>query len=196
MGSKTTWEVTGTAVFENKIWAACVQPVPATKKYYTENPVPIVVLALRKGAKPIEAGRIQNWQPVTADKQYVFESTVGEKVLLRVETEDPEEGEYESLFPNKSLNRKRHFDEDLSKQSNRNFSPRGGRGNDRGRGRGGRGRTGGGRGGGRGRGGGESRIDLDIPQVEQALVPKRRYYLRSLRRKGNGPLSNQGIVEY
>ena len=57
MGSKTTWEVTGTAVFENRIWAAQVRPVPATHKIYTENPVPIVVLALRKGAKPIDAGK-------------------------------------------------------------------------------------------------------------------------------------------
>ncbi|CZS95181.1 probable nucleolar rRNA processing protein GAR1 [Rhynchosporium agropyri] len=112
MGSKTTWEVTGTAVYENKIWAACVRPVPETKKYYTENPVPIVVLALRKGARPIDAGKIQNWQPVPPEKQYVFDSVVGEKVLLRIEEEDSGENEYESLFPTKTHKRKHAPDDD------------------------------------------------------------------------------------
>jgi hypothetical protein len=111
MGSKTTWEVTGTAIFENKIWAACVKPVPETKKFFTENPLPIVVLALRKGARPIDAGKIQNWQPVPPEKQFVFESTVGEKILLRIEEEDPRENEYESLFPNKS-NKRKHAQDD------------------------------------------------------------------------------------
>ncbi|TVY21991.1 Uncharacterized protein LARI1_G000060 [Lachnellula arida] len=173
MGSKTTWEVTGTAVYENKIWAASVEPVPKTKQYYTENPVPIVVLALRKGARPIDAGKIQNWQPVPPEKQFVFESTVGEKVLLRIEEENPAENEYESLFPNKSLKRKQHDEEDFKQSSGshgngQNYAS-GGRNNynnnnqsydGRGRGRGGRGngtqrggRGGRGNGGGRGRGG-------------------------------------------
>ena len=182
MGSKTTWEVTGTAVFENKIWAACVRPVPESKKYYTENPIPIVILALRKGARPIDGGKIQNWQPVPPEKQFVFESTVGEKVLLRVEEEDPKENEYESLFPNKSNKRKHAQDDENSnrqssgsyggfqnqnarnhnhQQNQNNSGNRGGRGargnvNQRG-GRGGRGGGGGGGGrvrGGRGGGGG------------------------------------------
>ncbi|KAL5323344.1 hypothetical protein ACEPPN_007878 [Leptodophora sp. 'Broadleaf-Isolate-01'] len=178
MGSKTTWEVTGTAVYENKIWAACVRPVPETKKYYTENPVPIVVLALRKGARPIDAGKIQNWQPVPPEKQYVFESIVGEKVLLRIEEEDHGENEYESLFPTKTHKRKHAPDDDTASRresgqfANGNSTPssgrgyhqnhsggvRGGRGNNNFRGngqRGGRGGRGnGGRGRGRGGGGG------------------------------------------
>jgi uncharacterized membrane protein YgcG len=176
MGSKTTWEVTGTGVYENSIWAASVRPVPENKKYYTENPVPIVVLALRKGARPIDAGKIQNWQPVPLEKQYVFGSTVGEKVLLRIEEEDPEEGQYESLFPSKAAKRKHAPDGDSHKRdsgSNAYSSPasgsrggyqqnnygggRGGRGNHRGGnsrgGRGGNNRGGGGGRGGRGRGG-------------------------------------------
>jgi hypothetical protein len=186
MGSKTTWEVTGTAVFENKIWAASVRPVPETKKYYTENPVPIVVLALRKGARPIDAGKIQNWQPVPPEKQFVFESTVGEKVLLRIEEEDPKETEFESLFPNKVFKRK-HTQEDENERRggsgsygqgsgsgrggsyNQNYggSGRGGRGNYRGNnsGRGyrggGRGNSGGGRGRGRGGGNGYGYKSLD-----------------------------------
>lgn len=183
MGSKTTWQVTGTAVFENKIWAARVRPVPETTKYYTENPVPIIVLVLRKGARPIDAGKIQNWQPVPPEKEYIFESTVGEKVLLRIEEEDPRENEYESLFPNKTYKRKHAPDDDPPRrdsgsfghpqnantgrggyQQNYNNGPRGGRGSHRGgnsqRGRGG-GNRGGNNRGGRGRGGGYNYRSLD-----------------------------------
>jgi hypothetical protein len=183
MGSITTWEVTGTAVFENRIWAAQVRPVPETTKIYTENPVPIVVLALRKGAKPIDAGKIQNWQPVPKEKAIKFDSIVGEKVILRIEEEDSDETEYESLFPNKSFKRKHVGDDEASIRHSSNShdfggSGRGGRGgghqqnygggrggknsyrgnNQRGRG-GGRGGGGGGRG--RGRGGGYNYRSLD-----------------------------------
>ena len=46
MGKKVTWQVTGTAVFENRIWAARVAPVPETEKYYTNDQTPFVVLAV------------------------------------------------------------------------------------------------------------------------------------------------------
>ena len=181
MGSKTTWMVTGTAVYENKIWAASVRPVPDSKKYYTENPTPIVVLALRKGARPIDAGKIQNWQPVPPEKQFIFDSVVGEKVLLRIEHEDPKESEFESLFPNKNFKRK-HSPDENDRRGNYNSGSgggrggntghggnnnRGGRGNFRGNnsGRGGRGARGDGHGrggrGGRGRGGGYGYKSLD-----------------------------------
>ncbi|EAQ92180.1 hypothetical protein CHGG_00415 [Chaetomium globosum CBS 148.51] len=89
MGNKMTWEVTGTANLENSIWAVCVKPVPATAKFHTGDPVPLVVLALRKGARHAEAGKIQKWQPVTPDKAFRFETTVGEKILLRIESDGP-----------------------------------------------------------------------------------------------------------
>ncbi|THC88454.1 hypothetical protein EYZ11_012095 [Aspergillus tanneri] len=95
IGKKLSWQITGTAVFENKVWAARLTPVPATEKYYTENPCPVVVLAVRKGARPIDAGKIQNWQPVPSDKALTLETVVGEKVVLRVEEENPNEGEWE-----------------------------------------------------------------------------------------------------
>ncbi|KAI9797239.1 MAG: hypothetical protein M1835_001595 [Candelina submexicana] len=112
IGKKFTWQVTGTAVFENKIWAARVSPVPETERYYTENPVPMVVLAVRKGARPSDAGGIQNWQPIPPEKAFTFETVVGEKVLLRVEEENPHEGDWESLFPNR-LNSRKHPREDF-----------------------------------------------------------------------------------
>lgn len=106
MGSKMKWAVTGTACHENSIWAACLRPVPDTARFHTDNPSPLVVLALRKGAKPIDAAKIKNWQPIPPDKTLIFETTVGEKVLLRIEREDLNEDAYESLFPNKSAKRK------------------------------------------------------------------------------------------
>jgi hypothetical protein len=164
MGNKVTWEVVGTAVFEGRIWAAKVRPVPENKQIYTDNPVPIVVLALRKGAKPVDAGKIQNWQPVSPEMAFKFDSIVGEKVILRIETEDPDETEYESLFLNKSQKRKHVQDDEASLRYSGNSESVG----HQGRGRGGgfhqqnnnihTGYGGGGRGGGgRGRGGNNQR---------------------------------------
>jgi hypothetical protein len=154
MGSKMSWEVTGTACYDRSIWAACLRPVPQHAKYHTDNPVPLVVLALRKGAKPIDAGKIDTWQPVPAERAFVFETVVGEKVILRIEPDDPREDEYESLFANKTSKRKHAGDEGWS--SRNQFGGRGGdsRGFHSGPG-GDRGRPGrGGRGGGPGRAGG------------------------------------------
>lgn len=124
MGNKISWEVTGTAVFENRIWAARVRPVPDSKRCYTENPVPTVVLALRRGARLIDASLIQNWQPVPVDKQYVFESVVSEKILLRIDEED-RNNENGSVYPSKSNKRKRANDDESPIQE-RNY-PRGDR---------------------------------------------------------------------
>jgi hypothetical protein len=173
------WAARLLGLSQGPIWAASVQPVPHTKKFYTENPEPIVVLALRKGAKPIDAGKIQNWQPVPPEKQYVFESTVGEKVLLRIEDEDPRENDYESLFPNKTNKRKHPIEDESFRRDSGSywngagsaggrggFQQRGGRGIHRGNGsqrghRGGGNRGNGGGRGGRGRGGGQHYRSLD-----------------------------------
>jgi hypothetical protein len=187
MGAKMTWEVSGTACFENSIWAARLAPVPPTAKFYTEHKHPLVVLALRKGSRPIDAGRIQNWQPVPPDKAFTFETVVGEKMLLRIEREEPGETEYESLFHNKTGFKRKHADEENAYQrhqhnphagggapggrnEHRNYHTSRGGGHGRG-GRGGQGRGGwnqrGGRGGGGhkpargGRGGGHHYKSLD-----------------------------------
>ncbi|OJJ79703.1 rRNA 2'-O-methyltransferase fibrillarin-like protein [Aspergillus glaucus CBS 516.65] len=110
MGKKLSWQVTGTAVYENRVWAARLTPIPAHEKYYTDNPYPIVVLAVRRGARPIDAGKIQNWNPVPADRALTLDTVVGEKVVLRVEEEIPNEGEWESQFTNKN-NKRRHQQE-------------------------------------------------------------------------------------
>ncbi|OQD82003.1 hypothetical protein PENANT_c024G03973 [Penicillium antarcticum] len=88
MGKKIKWKVTGTGTFENKIWAARVAPVSATEPWYSDNPLPLVVLAVRKGSRLVDAGRIQNWHPAPADKAITFDTVVGEKVVLKIEAQD------------------------------------------------------------------------------------------------------------
>ncbi|KAI9820851.1 MAG: hypothetical protein M1832_003484 [Thelocarpon impressellum] len=89
IGRKLSWQVTGIGVWENKVWAASVLPVPDTAQHYTENRAPCVVLALRRNAKPADVNNISNWQPVPAERALVFDTVIGEKVLLRVEDEEP-----------------------------------------------------------------------------------------------------------
>ncbi|KAL3482426.1 hypothetical protein BJX99DRAFT_243050 [Aspergillus californicus] len=108
IGKKLSWMVTGTGVFENRVWAARLQPVPSTERYHTENKVPFVVLAVRKGARPIDASKIHNWHPVQGDKALTIESVVGEKVVLRIEEEGS--GDWEDRFMNKT-SKKRHQQE-------------------------------------------------------------------------------------
>ncbi|KAL6870291.1 hypothetical protein J3F83DRAFT_672058 [Trichoderma novae-zelandiae] len=178
MGSRMLWEVTGTACLDNAIWAACVRPVPHSAKYHTDNPVPLVVLALRKGARPMDAGKIKVWQPLPTDERFTFETTVDEKVILRIEAEDPNEDEYQSLFANKSNKRKHNADEEWAARSvphtnrteTRSFHTGRGRGKGGNPNRGHRNAARGGRGGrgGRGRGGHGYRSLDDVDPRSQA----------------------------
>ncbi|KAK5995729.1 hypothetical protein PT974_04146 [Cladobotryum mycophilum] len=173
MGNKMVWEVTGTACYDNSVWAACVRPVPHTAKYHTDNPIPLVVLALRKGAKPMDAGKINHWKPLPPNQTFTFEATVGEKNILRIEPEDPKEDQYQSLFANKTAKRKHTGDDDWQpkqhhghhhgpRNETRSYhTGRGGGGRGKG-GNGGRGHRNASRGGGKGRGrGGYNYRSLD-----------------------------------
>ncbi|KAL1650202.1 hypothetical protein SLS61_006125 [Didymella pomorum] len=180
IGAKVRWKVTGTACFENKLWAARVEPVPKTARYYSENPTPTVVLAIRKNGRPADAARITNWQPVAEDQAFEFDSVVGEKQMLRIEEETANESEWESYFPNKS-NRKRsaepnHYGDHRNTRGKGDNNHSGYRGGNQNRGRGGhrnnqynnrgnrgghRGDRGGGRGRGRGGGGQSQYRSLD-----------------------------------
>ncbi|KAI6791220.1 hypothetical protein KC332_g14776 [Hortaea werneckii] len=126
IGAKMSWRVTGLACYENRVWAACVQPIPSNARIYTENFTPCVVLATRRQSKPIEASRIQNWQPVPDNQAFEFETTVGEKVLLRIEEEMRHEDSYEASFPNAKNARKHPREEDFpplgKSKPQRNFS--------------------------------------------------------------------------
>ncbi|KAL2865865.1 rRNA 2'-O-methyltransferase fibrillarin-like protein [Aspergillus lucknowensis] len=110
LGKKLSWVVTGTGVFENKVWAARLRPVPDTERYHTENRVPFVVLAVRRGSRPIDASKIHNWHPIPAEKALTIESVVGEKVVLRIEEENA--GEPEGRFMNKSSKRRHQQERD------------------------------------------------------------------------------------
>ncbi|KAK4228193.1 hypothetical protein QBC38DRAFT_475953 [Podospora fimiseda] len=118
LGAKMSWQVTGTACFENNIWAAALRPVPATAKYHISSPTPFVVLALRKGARHVDAGKIHNWQPVSPDKAFTFETTVGEKILLRIENENQQaDGHYETAPKGVKRKHTSHEDDFRSRQS-------------------------------------------------------------------------------
>ncbi|KIV96152.1 hypothetical protein PV10_00055 [Exophiala mesophila] len=86
-GKKVTWQVTGVAKYEDRIWAARVAPVTETP-IVTQDPVPLVVLAMRKGSRQVDASRITNWSQVSQDKAFMFESTVADKVMLKIEDDD------------------------------------------------------------------------------------------------------------
>ncbi|KAI0007868.1 hypothetical protein F4779DRAFT_628846 [Xylariaceae sp. FL0662B] len=120
LNAKMKWEVSGIGSYDNNIWAALVKPVPATAKYHTDSPVPAVVLGLRKGARPADANKINNWQPIPPDKAFVFDTTVGEKVTLRIEPEDLNlnENESDGLFPHRNPKRKFLADEDSRPRQN------------------------------------------------------------------------------
>lgn len=113
MGAQVRWKVTGVGHVENRVWAARVQCITPGADIYTENKIPCVVLATRRAAKPLEASRIQNWQPVHPHQSFEFDTVVGEKVLLRIEQELADEDPYEATFPNAKNARKHSRDEDF-----------------------------------------------------------------------------------
>lgn len=188
IGAKMRWKITGISCFENKLWAARVEPIPKNAKFYSENPTPTIVLAIRRNGRPADAARITNWHPVSESQAFEFDSVVGEKQMLRIEEETANESEYESYFPNKSNrnhnengtdhryhNNSRGRDDhrpgyrggnkDRGRGNHRNPSY-GSRGGQRGGHRGDRG--GGGRGRGRGGGGPSQYRSLDDPNRGQS----------------------------
>ena len=105
MGKKLTWQVTGTASFENKIWAALLKPASPMERYHTDNRYPYVVLAVRKGARPADAAKIYDWRPVTDERAMLVDTVVGEKAVLRVEQDEAEGGKQHL---NRARKRRRH----------------------------------------------------------------------------------------
>jgi len=163
IGARQTWQATALGAFDrNKVYALRVQPINPADKPFTENMPPLIVLACRKGAKTSDAARIKEWKDLPSDKQFVFETTVGEKVQLRIvnDSDDGREfgirdgahqGQANGKFGHQGHSRKRAFqdDRDERRDGNEENGPpgRGGgyksRGNDRGgrgSGRGGDGR--------------------------------------------------------
>jgi len=90
IGYKQTWQVTGISLYNSNVWAARVAPIPNISVIHTNNNTPLIVLATYKAGKPADANKIQSWQSVGTDKQYIIQTTVGEKVQLRIEAESAE----------------------------------------------------------------------------------------------------------
>ncbi|KAK5060997.1 hypothetical protein LTR84_007538 [Exophiala bonariae] len=90
-GKKVTWQVTGFAKYEDRIWAARVAPITDTQ-ISTQDPTPLVVLAIRKGSRQVDAAKIVKWEPVAPEKAFMFETTVGDKVLLKIEPDNMSRG--------------------------------------------------------------------------------------------------------
>ncbi|KPI40587.1 uncharacterized protein AB675_7665 [Cyphellophora attinorum] len=86
-GKKVMWQVDGIAKYEDRIWAARVTPVQDTQ-VFTKDSTPTVVLAIRKGSRPIDASKITNWQPVSKDKAFMFQTEVGDKLMLEIQRDN------------------------------------------------------------------------------------------------------------
>jgi hypothetical protein len=113
LGHRVTWKVTGISYFENKLWAARVEPSDPRARFYSENPTPTVVISLRNNARPIDAKYISNWQPTTPDQSFEFETVVGEKVLLRIERETAEQDQHSYANNPRPQQQRKHRDEDF-----------------------------------------------------------------------------------
>lgn len=116
-GNKVTWQVNGVARFEDRIWAARVTPI-SDKPVHTQDDVPMVILAIRKGSRQIDANRIKNWLPPSVEKQFVFETVVDNKIMLKVEEIDESSLDHNSGRRNhhNSYN-KRKFHEEGEKEN-------------------------------------------------------------------------------
>ncbi|KAI1182019.1 hypothetical protein F5B17DRAFT_422432 [Nemania serpens] len=89
MHAKMQWGVMGIGSWENNLWAVSLQPVPPSAPFHTDSATPSVVIATRRVTRPWDVNKIQQWQPIPPERAFAFETTVGEKVMLRIE---PEEG--------------------------------------------------------------------------------------------------------
>lgn len=139
IGSKMTWEVFGTGCYEGNLWAVNLRPVPPHATYHTENPTPLVILALRKGARPFDASRIQNWQPLPPEKRFYLETTVNEKVVLRIETQNSGDGDEAFVTVRTRHKRKHQADEEYPRHHAPPFANKASGDRGAGAGRGGRG---------------------------------------------------------
>ncbi|KEY67958.1 hypothetical protein S7711_02164 [Stachybotrys chartarum IBT 7711] len=158
IGSRMMWETASIGCFSNSVWVVRVRPVPSTATYYTENSFPLVIIALRKGARPTDATKIKNWQSVPPEQSFIFETVVGEKNLLAIDSVSTKARRDDADNSSKRGSKRKHLSDDDRGQKHVH-GHYGGRNETRGHhsGRGGRGRGGQAHRGGRGnsRGGGK-----------------------------------------
>ncbi|OTB01975.1 hypothetical protein M426DRAFT_323060 [Hypoxylon sp. CI-4A] len=140
LNSKLKWEVVDIGSHQDSLWAARVRPVPANARYHTDNPFPSIVLGLRRGARPPDVNKIHRWQPIPPEKTFVFETTVGEKMMLRIEREGRDGGgdqyddqQQDRSYQPKGSKRKFHADDDRPSRGNYNNNNNNNSGNGNGR---------------------------------------------------------------
>ncbi|KAL9620914.1 MAG: hypothetical protein Q9160_004567 [Pyrenula sp. 1 TL-2023] len=110
-GRKIKWQVIGTAVWENKIWAAKCTPLiddEVDRQRISDAcdcRFPVIVLALKKGNKPIEADRIRegSYRDLPPEKQFIFETVMANKEFLEI-CDDPTSNGFERGYDNYNNN--------------------------------------------------------------------------------------------
>ncbi|KAI1112891.1 hypothetical protein F5Y14DRAFT_240461 [Nemania sp. NC0429] len=112
MHAKMQWGVTGIGSWDNNIWAVSLQPVPPSAPFHTDSGTPSVVIATRRAARPSDVNRIQQWQPIAPERAFAFETTVGEKVMLRIEPEEGPDDESEGFGSQKGKRKHPRLDSD------------------------------------------------------------------------------------
>ncbi|CUS10445.1 unnamed protein product [Tuber aestivum] len=140
LGTVVDFVVTGWGHFENKVWAASVQPLDPNYKAYSvfDGHRPVIILAIRRDGKPSDAQKITTWQPVP-NGNFPVRTTIAEKAYLHVDDEPYQSEEKPALHPPRRGNfQSRHISYSQF-SSNRG---RGGRGRGRGYGPGNSGRRG------------------------------------------------------
>ena len=117
LGKTARWRVKGFAELEGRLWAIHVEPISDLGSVITDNNLPTVVLATRRGARPSEVTQIQEWQPVMKEDALEFEAVVGERALLYVDEERSDDSEKEGSFPRRVTRRPLYRDYDYNNQS-------------------------------------------------------------------------------
>lgn len=87
VGKKMKWRTIAVGALDGQIYAVQLEPAVPGEDFITMNKPPAVVLGLRGSARPADVNRITAWQPLQKNKQFEFETTVGEKVLFSIEPE-------------------------------------------------------------------------------------------------------------
>ena len=117
LGKTVRWRVKGIAEVEGRLWAVHVEPISDLDSIITDNSLPTVVLATRRGARPSEVTQIREWKPVTKDNALEFEAVVGERALLHIDEERSDDSEREGSYPRRIARRPLYRDYDYNTQS-------------------------------------------------------------------------------
>ncbi|GAP85171.2 putative tat pathway signal sequence protein [Rosellinia necatrix] len=110
--AKLRWGVKGIGSWDNCLWAISLQAIPDSAPYHTDSSTPSVVIATRRAARPSDVNKIQQWQPIAPDKVFAFETEVGEKVMLRIESEEGPDDESDGFASQKSRRKYAKIDGD------------------------------------------------------------------------------------